>query len=60
MRFSKEYFKLSKNTFTTIRQNKGYYAVDQIITIKSPEQEFKAKILRIDLIKKEEINQEKK
>lgn len=56
MKFSKEYSKLKRKAFTTIRRNNGFYKVGQTITIKSPDQTFKAEIFQVDLITKEKIS----
>ena len=67
MRFSKDYSKLSKNIFTTIRKNIGYYhynsninksSVGFIITVKTPTKSFKVKIIEIKYIKKKDITEE--
>ena len=47
MKFSKSYSKLNYPIFTTIRQDKGYYKVGQIINVNTPETSFEAEILAI-------------
>jgi hypothetical protein len=57
MKFSKNYTKLNKKSFTTIRKNLGFYKVGQIINIYTPTNQFKAKIFQIDRITKEKITE---
>lgn len=47
MKFSKEYSKLKYPIFTTIRQDKGYYNLGQIINVETPEQVFKAEVVSL-------------
>ena len=58
MRFTKEYSKLKEQSFHTIRKNTGFYKWGKIYQINTPEQQFKAKLWRIELIKKEDITNE--
>ena len=55
MRFSKDYSKLDKPIFTTIRKNSGYYRCGMILTIKTPTKEFKARITMSETMAKNEI-----
>lgn len=58
MKFTKEYRKLRKNYFTTIRKNLGYYQKGQIIEVITPKQGFIAQIQEIRYITKEDITEE--
>lgn len=55
MKFSKEYSKLSKKRFTTIRKNTKRYKPGSIYFIVTPKQKFKAKVISRVYIKKEDI-----
>ena len=53
----KEWKKLSNPIFTTIRQDKGYYTVGQVINIQTPKEEFKAEIVSIRKMFENEITE---
>lgn len=55
MKFSTDYPKLDWKVFTTIRQNRGYYIPGEIIKINTPTKNFKAEVLAIQPIKKQDI-----
>ena len=55
MKFTQEYSKLENDYFHTIRKNTGAYKPNQIYSIRTPKQIFRAFCIRCDLIKKEEI-----
>jgi len=55
MKFSKQYSKLKKPIFTTIRKNTGFYIRNQVVNIETPTEKFKAKIEWIEKITKEEL-----
>ena len=55
MKFSKEYSKLSKKRFTTIRKNTRRYKPESIYSIITPKQNFKAKVISRAYIGKEDI-----
>lgn len=55
MKFSKDYSKLSKKRFTTIRKNTRRYKPENIYLIDTPKQKFKAKVISREYIKKEDI-----
>ena len=57
MKFSKNYSKLKYNTFTTIRQNKGYYKEAQTIVVKTPTTSFYAEIVAIRNIRLKDITE---
>ena len=56
MIFSHEYSGLSKSRFTTIRVNSNYYKVGRIYQIRTPNQRFKAKVIKGELISKAQID----
>ena len=58
MKFTKEYSKLKKKSFTTIRKNLGYYQRGQIIEVHTPKQGFIAEIQEIRHITKDDITEE--
>ena len=55
MKFSKDYSKLDRKAFTTIRKNNGFYKVGQSVQIQTPTRTFRAKTFQIDKISKEKI-----
>lgn len=55
MKFTKDYSKLDRRIFTTIRKNSSYYMCGMILTIKTPTKEFKARITMSETISKNEI-----
>ena len=55
MKFSKEYSKLIKKRFTTIRKNTRRYKPKSIYDIITPKQKFRARVISRDYIKKEDI-----
>ena len=55
MKFSKEYSKLNKKRFTTIRKNTRRYKPESIYSIITPKQKFKARVISRLYIKKEDI-----
>lgn len=57
MKFSHHYTKLDYPIFTTIRQNKSYYKLGQQILIYEPNNIFKAEIVSIRKIIKNEITE---
>ncbi len=56
MKFSHEYKKLSWNYFSTIRKNTNWYKIGRVYQIKTPRQNFKAKVIESNPISKSEIN----
>lgn len=58
MKFSKEYRKLRRKSFTTIRKNLGYYQKGQIIEVITPKQGFIAEIQEIREITKDDITED--
>jgi hypothetical protein len=58
MKFSKDYSKLDKLIFTTIRKGSNYYRIHSICKIKTPTREFKAMIVAKETIEKEDITEE--
>jgi len=56
MIFTHEYSILKKKIFTTIRRNTSFYKVGHSYQIHTPEQSFKAKVIRVELINKLEID----
>ena len=58
MKFSKNYKKLNKEIFTTIRRNKGYYRFYQEVNIKTPSGKFKARVIGLEILRKEDITEE--
>lgn len=56
MKFSHEYSKLNKKTFTTIRRNSGRYKLHCAYRIHAPGQDFYAKVIERVLINKADIN----
>lgn len=58
MRFSKEYAKLARTTFTTIRANTGYYKIGQRVVVETPLREFVADVVDVKLARKEDITEE--
>ena len=58
MRFSKDYSKLDKPIFTTIRKVSAYYRICGIHKIKTPTKEFKAMIVAGEIIAKKDITEE--
>jgi len=57
VKFSKQYSKLNYNIFTTIRKNKGYYRVKQVIDVETPLEKFKAEIVSVRNITKADITE---
>jgi len=57
MRFSKEYLKLNWPIFTTIRQNKGFYKIGQIVFVETPTQAFTTEIVSIRSIELKDITE---
>ena len=55
IRFSKDYSKLSRGTFATIRKVSNHYAIRSIHTIKTPTRKFKAQIIAGEAILKKNI-----
>ena len=55
IRFSSDWEKLGWTIFTTIRKNTGSKKIGQVHTIKTPSRKFKAKVIGLYPIKKEEI-----
>jgi len=55
MKFTKNYEKLKWVIFTTIRKNTGKYKLGNIYTMNTPIDNFKAKVVGLYPIKKEEI-----
>ena len=55
MKFSKNWKKLSEPYFTTIRKNTGRYRLGSECTINAPRGKFKAYIIGLMMIKKEDI-----
>lgn len=55
MRFSKDYSKLDKRIFTTIRKNSAYYRIFGSYKIRTPTKEFRAMVIAKDLIRKKDI-----
>ena len=58
MKFSKDYSKLDKNTFTTIRRASNYYRICSVYKIKTPTKEFKAMIVAGETIVKKDMTEE--
>lgn len=58
MKFSKDYSKLDKPIFTTIRKKTIAYALGGHYKIKSPTKEFMVRLIIIQLLKKNEITEE--
>lgn len=56
VKFSHEYIKLSKKIFSTIRRNNNRYKMGHIYQIRTPKQNFKAKVIGSELISKTEID----
>ena len=57
MKFSKDYSKLDKLTFTTIRKYSGYYMCGMTVNIKTPTKEFKAKVIKANWMNKSMISE---
>ena len=55
MKFSKEYSKLTKKRFTTIRKNTRRYKPESIYDIITPKQKFRAKVISREYITKKDI-----
>jgi len=58
MKFSKDYSKLDKLTFTTIRKASNYYRICGSYKIKTPTREFRAMIVAGETIAKKDITEE--
>ena len=58
MKFSKNYSKLSKAYFTTIRKNTGMYKKGKIYKINTPNEYFYVKVICKTPIKKEDITED--
>ncbi|GAH73572.1 unnamed protein product [marine sediment metagenome] len=56
MIFTHEYSILKKKIFTTIRRNTGFYKVGHSYQVHTPEQTFKAKVIKSKAISKLEID----
>lgn len=56
MKFTKEYSKLKNTVFTTIRKYSGYYNYGGIYKIDTPEQTFKARVIALSPLHKDEID----
>ena len=56
MIFTHEYSILKKKIFTTIRKNTFFYKVGHSYQVHTPEQTFKAKVIKSEAISKLEIN----
>jgi len=57
MKFSKRYTKLDFPVFTTIRKNIGYYRERMLVDVNTPDGKFRAEILSIRSIKKNDITE---
>lgn len=58
MRFSKDYSKLDNDRFTTIRRRGTYYISGRIVNVVTPTKKFKAEVLMVESITKEDITEE--
>ena len=56
MIFTHEYSILKKKIFTSIRRNTGFYKVGHSYQIHTPEQAFKAKVIKAEAISKFEMD----
>lgn len=56
MIFTHEYSILKKKIFTSIRRNTNFYKVGHSYQIHTPKQNFKAKVIKVKLISKFEID----
>ncbi|GAH30398.1 unnamed protein product, partial [marine sediment metagenome] len=56
MIFTHEYSILKKKIFTTIRRNTSFYKVGRSYQVHTPEQSFKAKVIKSKAISKLEID----
>lgn len=57
MKFTTDWKKLDYPIFTTIRQDKGYYKVGQVINIETPTKKFQAEIVSIREMVQEDITE---
>jgi len=56
MIFTHEYSILKKKVFTSIRRNTGFYKIGHSYQVHTPEQSFKAKVIKSKAISKSEID----
>ena len=57
MKFSKDYSKLDKPIFTTIRKNTGYYRIKNVYGIHTPTKEFLGRVIITEPLNKNSITE---